>query len=136
VQSRDHGEFSGIVSDKRGLLTEGVGRDQGVEGALIKCLGDLYLNTKDKEPFHVTGEFPVHKEDVYLLISEVHFNFNDTSAEQFRRNNFKPGNSWLQVIHIDMTRELLDQSMGSAQNVTGLSKRILLSHSLFRMILD
>ena len=33
AQSRDHGEFSGIVGDKCGLLTEGVGRDQGVERA-------------------------------------------------------------------------------------------------------
>ena len=105
--------------------------EQGVKGALVKCLGDIYFNMKDNEPFHFIGEFPLHKEDVHLLISGVHFNFNDASTEQFRRNNFKPGNSWLQGIHIDMTRELLHQSMGSVQNDTGLSKHILLSPTLF-----
>ena len=105
--------------------------EQGVKGALAKCLGDIYFNMKDNEPFHFIGEFPLHKEDVHLLISGVNFNFNDASTEQFRRNNFKPGNSWLQGIHIDMTRELLHQSMGSVQNDTGLSKHILLSPTLF-----
>ena len=46
--------------------------EQGVEGALVKCLGDIYFNMKDNEPFHFIGEFPLHKEDVHLLISGVH----------------------------------------------------------------
>ena len=104
---------------------------EGVAGALVESVGRTYTAMKQNEPFHFIGEHPLTKADIHLIVSGAHFDYHHKSSVHLREPYFKPGDTWIQGIHIDMLRELIYKDGNLFDDMTGKIKHILLTPSLF-----